>query len=175
MMLTIRLFVAAFVLVACNPKTTDGGATPGGAGPAGPAPPAAEADDSPALQLDPAVKTGMLDNGLTFYIRKHPKPEGRAQMWLAVNAGSVLEPGPLRGQTPSHGPASQPGSPPSPNPRPVSSLRTADRIATTGALASATDPRYTKLHRDERDPKPPRCGAAVARPGAGGVCGGPRG
>lgn len=54
--------------------------------------PAAEAPDtSPALPLDPAVKTGTLSNGLTYFIRKHQKPEKRAMLWLAVNAGSVLE------------------------------------------------------------------------------------
>lgn len=48
-------------------------------------------DDSPALPIDPALVTGTLPNGLTYYIRKHPKPEKRVYLWLAVNAGSVLE------------------------------------------------------------------------------------
>jgi len=43
------------------------------------------------LPLDPDVIRGKLDNGLTYYIRENKKPENRAQVWLAVNAGSVLE------------------------------------------------------------------------------------
>ncbi len=43
------------------------------------------------LPLDARVKKGKLDNGLTYYILPHKKPEKRAQIWLAVNAGSVLE------------------------------------------------------------------------------------
>src|SRR6185312_5998642 len=30
-------------------------------------------------------------NGLTSYIRKHGKPEKRVRLWLAVNAGGMLE------------------------------------------------------------------------------------
>lgn len=48
-------------------------------------------DDSPLIPMDPAVRTGKLANGMTFYIRQHPKPEKRAYLWLAVDAGSVLE------------------------------------------------------------------------------------
>ena len=44
-----------------------------------------------------AVKKGTLPNGLTYYIRKHDKPEKRAVLWLAVNAGSVLEDDDQRG------------------------------------------------------------------------------
>ena len=40
---------------------------------------------------DPAVIKGVLDNGLTYYIRKNTYPENRAVLRLAVNAGSVLE------------------------------------------------------------------------------------
>ncbi len=50
-----------------------------------------DADASPALPADPTVRVGKLDNGLTYYIRKHSKPEQRAALWLAVDAGSVLE------------------------------------------------------------------------------------
>ena len=48
-------------------------------------------DDSPALPTDPDLVTGELANGLRYYIRKHGKPEKRVYLWLAVNAGSVLE------------------------------------------------------------------------------------
>lgn len=43
------------------------------------------------LPLDPAVKTGKLANGMTYYIKSNPKPEKRMEIRLAVNAGSVLE------------------------------------------------------------------------------------
>ncbi len=52
---------------------------------------AAAAEAGPPLPMDPDVRTGVLDNGLTYYIRKNAKPEKRASLWLAVNAGSVLE------------------------------------------------------------------------------------
>ncbi len=44
-----------------------------------------------AIPLDPAVRTGKLPNGLTYYIRKNAKPEKRVELRLAVNAGSVQE------------------------------------------------------------------------------------
>jgi zinc protease len=51
----------------------------------------ADVDDSPALPMDPAIRTGKLANGMTYYIRKHGKPEKRVYLWMAVDAGSVLE------------------------------------------------------------------------------------
>jgi len=53
--------------------------------------PATDTDDSPALPIDPAIRTGKLANGMTYYIRKHGKPEKRVYLWMAVDAGSVLE------------------------------------------------------------------------------------
>jgi zinc protease len=43
------------------------------------------------LPIDPAIIRGRLENGLSYYVRENQKPENRAQVWLAVNAGSVLE------------------------------------------------------------------------------------
>lgn len=43
------------------------------------------------LPLDPAVRMGRLDNGLTYYVQRNDKPLGRAELRLVVNAGSVLE------------------------------------------------------------------------------------
>ena len=43
------------------------------------------------LPTDPNVTVGKLANGLTYYIRENHKPEHRAELRLAVNAGSVLE------------------------------------------------------------------------------------
>ena len=43
------------------------------------------------IPIDPNVRTGTLDNGLTYYVRKNTKPENRVELRLAVNAGSILE------------------------------------------------------------------------------------
>jgi len=43
------------------------------------------------IASDPEVKTGTLDNGLVYYIRRNNKPENRVELRLAVNAGSILE------------------------------------------------------------------------------------
>ena len=53
--------------------------------------------DDAVLPLWPKVKKGTLPNGLTYYILKHGKPENRAFLWLAVNAGSILEDDDQRG------------------------------------------------------------------------------
>jgi zinc protease len=47
--------------------------------------------------MDPRVHLGKLQNGLTYYVREHRKGEQRAALWLAVNAGSVLEQADQRG------------------------------------------------------------------------------
>ncbi|MBN2049083.1 MAG: insulinase family protein [Spirochaetales bacterium] len=49
------------------------------------------------IPLDPLVETGVLDNGLTWYIRKNAEPENRASLRLVVNAGSILEEDDQRG------------------------------------------------------------------------------
>jgi zinc protease len=56
--------------------------------PAAPAPAFAPADKLP---FDPAVRTGTLPNGLTYYIRRNTRPEKRVSLQLAVKAGSVDE------------------------------------------------------------------------------------
>ena len=43
------------------------------------------------LPVDPDVRFGTLDNGLTYFIRANGRPENRAELRLVVNAGSVLE------------------------------------------------------------------------------------
>jgi zinc protease len=44
-----------------------------------------------ALPSDPAVATGTLPNGLRYYVRVNKQPANRAELRLAVNAGSILE------------------------------------------------------------------------------------
>ncbi len=46
---------------------------------------------SKVLPQDSAVVTGILENGLKYYIRQNNKPEQRVEFRLVVNAGSVLE------------------------------------------------------------------------------------
>ncbi len=43
------------------------------------------------IPFDPAVRTGKLKNGLTYYIRKNNKPENKVDLRLVINAGSILE------------------------------------------------------------------------------------
>lgn len=49
------------------------------------------------LPVDPRVRVGRLDNGLTYYVRRNTSPEDRAELWLVVNAGSILEDADQRG------------------------------------------------------------------------------
>lgn len=96
MKLLLRSILATLALTAaCTPKTNDVGTTTPGDGK--PVATPGKVDDSAKLPLDPAVQVGKLDNGLTYYIRKHGKPEKRVLLWLAVNAGSVLEEDDQRG------------------------------------------------------------------------------
>lgn len=43
------------------------------------------------LPVDSAVRTGRLDNGMTYYIRHNERPKGRAEFWLVQNTGSLVE------------------------------------------------------------------------------------
>src|SRR5688572_23905009 len=59
---------------------------------------AASAQDLAApLPLDPAIRTGTLPNGLTFFIRRNAQPEKRVLLRLAVKAGSIDEADDQRG------------------------------------------------------------------------------
>ncbi|MDW7695507.1 insulinase family protein [Flammeovirgaceae bacterium SG7u.111] len=43
------------------------------------------------IPVDPSIRIGKLDNGMTYYIKKNAKPENKVDLRLAVNAGSILE------------------------------------------------------------------------------------
>ncbi len=43
------------------------------------------------IPLDAKIKTGVLDNGLKYYIIQNKKPEKKIELRMAVNAGSILE------------------------------------------------------------------------------------
>jgi len=46
---------------------------------------------SPLIPMDDRVRTGQLENGLKYFIQKNGKPENRAELRLAINAGSMQE------------------------------------------------------------------------------------
>jgi zinc protease len=50
---------------------------------------AARLDD--VVPVDPQITVGRLPNGFRYYVRVNRLPQGRAELRLAVNAGSVLE------------------------------------------------------------------------------------
>lgn len=43
------------------------------------------------LPVDPELRIGRLENGLTYYIRHNEQPKGRADFWLVQNTGSLVE------------------------------------------------------------------------------------
>ena len=49
------------------------------------------------VPVDPLITVGTLPNGLRYYIRENRQPQGRAELRLVVNAGSVLEDDDQRG------------------------------------------------------------------------------
>ena len=51
----------------------------------------ASAQQMPNVPLDPAVKVGVLPNGLTYYIRHNEWPEKRCDFYIAQKVGSIQE------------------------------------------------------------------------------------
>ena len=49
------------------------------------------AQQMPELPIDPNVRIGKLDNGLTYYIRHNETPKGQADFYIAQKVGSILE------------------------------------------------------------------------------------
>lgn len=49
------------------------------------------AQQNPPLPVDPNVRTGKLENGLTYYIRHNGLPENRADFYIAQKVGSMQE------------------------------------------------------------------------------------
>ena len=48
-------------------------------------------DKMDPLPIDPKVRYGRLQNGLTYYIRHNEQPKERADFYIAQNVGSILE------------------------------------------------------------------------------------
>ncbi|HTR49467.1 MAG TPA: insulinase family protein [Kofleriaceae bacterium] len=101
--LALASFFAAAVGIACGSTAKPIAPPPEPPHDLPPADQAAKHDAPPAdpldavSPLDPDIKLGHLPNGMTYYVMKHEKPEQRASLWLAVNAGSVLEDDDQRG------------------------------------------------------------------------------
>lgn len=55
--------------------------------------PAAYAQDdlSKPAPMDPDIRTGRLENGLTYFVRKNKEPEKRASFYIIQNVGAILE------------------------------------------------------------------------------------
>ncbi|MBU2888015.1 insulinase family protein [Gilvimarinus agarilyticus] len=51
----------------------------------------AQEEGEKLLPFEADIRTGELDNGLKYFIKKNSKPEDRVELRLVVNAGSVLE------------------------------------------------------------------------------------
>ena len=49
------------------------------------------------LPSDPRVVTGVLENGMTYKVLSHPKPEGHIGLYLHVSSGSLNETDKQRG------------------------------------------------------------------------------
>jgi len=93
MMKLRNLLIASLAIAACGPKPSPTSQPVS-------KPPTAHVEPAtrePVLPLSTAVKRGVLSNGLTYYVLPHGKPEKRAFLWLAVNAGSVQEDDEQRG------------------------------------------------------------------------------
>ncbi|MEL6925896.1 MAG: pitrilysin family protein, partial [Bacteroidota bacterium] len=103
----LLLTVSALAYYSCTPKTADTVAQtapakpvettkemstpPSTPPPPPPAPSASEIGATTAIPVDPSVRMGTLENGLKYYIQKNSKPENRAELRLAVHAGSMQE------------------------------------------------------------------------------------
>ncbi len=51
----------------------------------------AQMPELPQLPIDPKVKTGVLSNGLTYFIMHNEEPKNRANFYIAQKVGSSLE------------------------------------------------------------------------------------
>jgi zinc protease len=51
----------------------------------------AQEDLSKPAPIDPEIRIGKLENGLTYFVRKNKEPENRASFYIIQNVGSILE------------------------------------------------------------------------------------
>lgn len=85
-------------IISCTPKTTQGTVSDssmntGTQGPVSPPSPPVPLPNSgiSTIPMDPSIRIGTLPNGLTYYIKVNAKPENRAELRLALKAGSMQE------------------------------------------------------------------------------------
>ena len=52
---------------------------------------AAQQPEIQPLPIDPKIRYGQLNNGLTYYIRHNAQPKDRADFFIAQNVGSIAE------------------------------------------------------------------------------------
>ncbi|WP_105982217.1 M16 family metallopeptidase [Nonlabens agnitus] len=93
---------AASLILACSPKMTDQKKTDVSTvdnqdTSAGESMTPAMPGMNQKIPMDPSVRMGVLDNGLTYYVQNNGKPEDKVELRLAVNAGSILEDDDQRG------------------------------------------------------------------------------
>lgn len=50
-----------------------------------------QAQQMPPIPVDNKVRTGKLENGLTYFIRENKLPENRADFYIVQKVGSILE------------------------------------------------------------------------------------
>jgi len=50
-----------------------------------------QADLTAPMPIDPAVRMGVLENGMTYYIRHNEEPKERASFYIIQNVGAILE------------------------------------------------------------------------------------
>src|SRR3546814_13848139 len=88
----LRFGVAAIGLFLASPALAQTPPSPAAEAPTTATPPsqpwAHERSDVPA---DPAVRYGLLANGLRYAILRNETPTGKASLWLRVDAGSLME------------------------------------------------------------------------------------
>jgi zinc protease len=51
----------------------------------------AQSDLTRSAPIDPGIRTGKLNNGLTYFIRNNKEPEKRASFYIIQNVGAILE------------------------------------------------------------------------------------
>jgi zinc protease len=88
-------YLLLLVLFTAAASAQDPAAAAGAQG--GPSGASSPQDLTAPLPLDPAIRTGTLPNGLTFFIRRNAQPEKRVLLRLAVKAGSIDEADDQRG------------------------------------------------------------------------------
>src|SRR3546814_12874186 len=88
----LRIGVSAIGLFLASPALAQTPPSPAAEAPTTATPPsqpwAHERSDVPA---DPAVRYGLLANGLRYAILRNETPAGKASLWLRVDAGSPME------------------------------------------------------------------------------------